>query len=356
MGGGSLLEFHPVWFDSMGAKSSATLVVTPDLKILIDPGIAAMQPGFPASPEEKMKWREEGKGAILNAMKEASLVVLSHYHYDHFLPNEIESYRGKRLFIKNPNEYINLSQRERALELFKKLVEFYGAGELSDYLGEEERDFKDPMEELRLAREKDYGDYSNRKKELLSKGKMWFEKLKEAWRKWPKVPELRFRDLSVEFPEGRTYRFGKTTIRFRGPLFHGVEYSRVGWVFATVVEVGGRKLIHTSDLNGPVIEDYAQWLIDENPDILIVDGPMTYMLGYMLNKINLMRAVENMVRIVEAVDASIIIYDHHLPREPRYIEHTERVWEVAKKRKKRVETAAEFLGRKPKVIEITALK
>jgi predicted metallo-beta-lactamase superfamily hydrolase len=33
--------------------------------------------------------------------------------------------------------------------------------------------------------------------------------------------------------------------------------------------------IYTSHLQGPGIEDYAQWIIKENPDILILDGPPT---------------------------------------------------------------------------------
>jgi predicted metallo-beta-lactamase superfamily hydrolase len=53
----------------------------------------------------------------------------------------------------------------------------------------------------------------------------------------------------------------------------------VGWVFSTVIEHGGQKLIHSSDLNGPIIEDYPEWTIRENPDLLVLDGPMTYMRG-----------------------------------------------------------------------------
>jgi len=63
--------------------------------------------------------------------------------------------------------------------------------------------------------------------------------------------------VEVRFPEGRTFRFGSTRVSFTGPMFHGIEFSRVGWVFATVVEHGGEKLIHSSDLNGLMIEDYA---------------------------------------------------------------------------------------------------
>ena len=39
-----------------------------------------------------------------------------------------------------------------------------------------------------------------------------------------------------------------------------------------MIEYKEEKLIHTSDLNGPVIEDYAEWIIKEDPNILILDG------------------------------------------------------------------------------------
>ncbi|MEE8299774.1 MAG: hypothetical protein V3R28_00540 [Desulfatiglandales bacterium] len=41
-----------------------------------------------------------------------------------------------------------------------------------------------------------------------------------------------------------------------------------------------------------MIEDYAQWIIKENPDILILDGPPGYLFGYMVNRINLQRAID----------------------------------------------------------------
>ena len=151
----------------------------------------------------------------------------------------------------------------------------------------------------------------------------------------------------MRFPEGKTFTFGKTRLRFTKPLFHGIEFSRVGWVFSTVIEHGGQKLIHSSDLNGPVIEDYAEWIIQENPDILILDGPMTYMRGYLLTETTPRRAIENAVRILEERDLRLMIYDHHLPREPKFKEVTRRVWEAGGKK---ITTAAEFLGKKPAVL------
>jgi predicted metallo-beta-lactamase superfamily hydrolase len=164
------------------------------------------------------------------------------------------------------------------------------------------------------------------------------------------IPEIDAGRVKFKFPEGKEFYFGATRLRFTKPLFHGIEFSRVGWVFATIVERKNEKLIHSSDLNGPIIEDYAEWIIKENPDILILDGPMTYMLGYTLNLINFKRTLDNAIRIIKEADVKLIIYDHHLPREPRFRERTKEVWSLAKKLNKNIITAAEFLGKKPIVL------
>ena len=102
-----------MWFDSFGAKSSCTLVKTPDVVILVDPGAAIMQPSFPASWADKIRWLGEAEAAIRKAGEDADVVVVTHYHYDHYT-RDPAFYEGKLLLAKNPNEYINDSQRKRA--------------------------------------------------------------------------------------------------------------------------------------------------------------------------------------------------------------------------------------------------
>jgi predicted metallo-beta-lactamase superfamily hydrolase len=157
--------------------------------------------------------------------------------------------------------------------------------------------------------------------------------------------------LEVKFAEDRELKLGRTRLRFTRPLFHGIEFSRVGWVFATVIEYDKEKLIHSSDLDGPIIEDYADWIIREKPDVLFLDGPLTYMLGYLTSKITLNRTIENATQIVEKARTRLMFYDHHLPREPKFREWTAKVWETAKERQKKLLTVAEFLGKKPVVLK-----
>jgi predicted metallo-beta-lactamase superfamily hydrolase len=43
----------------------------------------------------------------------------------------------------------------------------------------------------------------------------------------------------------------------------------------TVIECGGEKFIHTSDVEGPAMPDQIRFVIEEQPDVVILDGPMT---------------------------------------------------------------------------------
>jgi len=343
------MRIELVWFDSMGAKSSSVLVITDDVSVLIDPGVAIMHPSFPAPDEHKRAWLREGRARIRRAAEQADVVVITHYHYDHFTDFDKQIYDGKLVLAKNPNEYINDSQRQRALRFYGNMCEAFGY-RLEELLEKPvKKRWRDPYLDLKHAQSVDFGDYSERKAELLEKGREWFRRRAEKWSSYKRIPELELGAVKVKFPEGKSFRFGSTTLRFTSPMFHGIEYSRVGWVFGVIVESGGEKLLYTSDLNGPIIEDYADWIIRENPDILILDGPMTYMLGYTLNLINLRRCIENAVRIIEETDTKLIIYDHHLPREPKFKERTRSVWDAAKRAKKTLTTASEYLGMKPAV-------
>lgn len=350
------ISFKPIWFDSLGAKSSCLFIKTEDIKILIDPGIAIMHPTFPASDSQKLKWFKEGLNAIKSASKNAEMIIISHYHYDHFIDFQKEVYNGKTIFIKNPNEYINDSQRRRAEIFFKHVCEEFLDGiEFEELLKKpNEKTYEDPLKKLPLSQSIKLGDYEIRRRKLLKKGKEWFFKRVKKWNSRMRIPEINTEKVKFKFPEGKKFNFGATRVRFTEPLFHGIEYSRVGWVFATIIERKNEKLIHSSDLNGPIIEDYAEWIIMEDPDILILDGPMTYMLGYTLNLINFKRTLNNVIKIIKESNVKLIIYDHHLPREPKFKERTKEVWDLAKRLNKKIVTAAEFLGKEPVVL--TCLK
>jgi hypothetical protein len=350
------LEVHLIWFDSLGAKSSSLFIRTPDLAILIDPGAAEMQPSYPLSEKKKKELRLEAIEHIAEYADQADMIFISHYHYDHhILPEDIPAhlglfYKGKTIFVKNPNHWINRSQWKRARIFFESLAQcFKDKGNL--YRAPEHINLPSLQEDLPLAAKKDYGNYNERKRQLLKKGKERIQKLKEGlWEQQKWLNECEFTQGRIVFADGKRFKIGSTQIIFTKPLYHGIEYDRIGWVVGVEIIHDGNKVIYTSDLQGPQIEDYARWLVLEDPDILILDGFPTYLLGFMVNQINMRRAQENILYIAKHTKSTPIIYDHHLVREPSYKERFSSFYE---KFGSRVMTAAEYMGKTPLILRLT---
>jgi len=95
---------------------------------------------------------------------------------------------------------------ETAKTVYRPVYGISGSGDLEEIHTQHlnEIPFDDPTEYLPLAMAKDYGDYQPRKDQLLGKGPAWCKKLALGWR--------------------------STFIRFTEPMFHGIEFDRVGWV------------------------------------------------------------------------------------------------------------------------------
>ncbi|MFQ6618768.1 MAG: MBL fold metallo-hydrolase [Fidelibacterota bacterium] len=349
------IKVHLIWFDSMGAKASCILVETPDVKILIDPGTAEMQPGFPLSAEEKWQLRKKAFIAIKRAARRADTIFISHYHYDHHtLPEEAgQIYRNKKLWVKDPNRWINHSQWDRARLFLSQLYESSENRNFEEALYTPGKfRISDPLKNLPVASGKNYGDYQERKNELLKKGRKWFDNLVALWKKGPWVKPFTAGGSRVCFVDGKSFTVGTTKIRFTHPFFHGIEYDRIGWVIGFVLEYKKAKVLYTSDLQGPIIEDYADWIIREDPDVLVMDGPTTYLFGFMLNRINLNRVIENVCRILKNINPEVIIYDHHLPRDIRYRERVDEIYRTAKEKNINLITAAEWFGQEPLILKL----
>ena len=341
---------RPLWADSLGAKSYSVYVEAGGVRLVIDPGVAAMHRGYPASPELKARWRDEAYHVIAEHLKRATHVVITHYHHDHYLWREedAELYRGKVLYVKDPNSYINDSQRGRAHEFMALLIKRLVGEDPGSYLVRPPgRSYEDPVERCREALSIDLGEYRERREELLRKGREWFEGRVAVWRSKPWYRELTSPEVSISFCDGREVTLGGLLLRFTPPLCHGVEYARVGWVVALTLEYAGDKVVYTSDLQGPVIEDYATWIIRENPRVLVLDGPPTYLIPYSMSMYNLRRTVANLVRIIESAGRlEKVIYDHHLTRDRRYRERVREVYTAAREQGVEVLTVAEYLGEK----------
>lgn len=320
-----MMRVIPIWADSLGAKSFCTLVETPDLALLIDPGASILQQGFPAPDAVKRGQLEDAWKAIRAAAGRATDVAVTHYHHDHYL-QEAEIYAGKNLFIKSPNTYVNRSQWHRAREF----LQWYAIS--FDGVFREERPaehtFPDPLENPTLTDTHPDRDTARRREQYRRNSRRW------AAQPWVLPP-----DEKVVFSDGQRFSIGDTSLRFSAPLFHGSEYASTGFVVALVVEHAARKVLYTSDLMGPILEDYTAWIITESPDCILLDGPPTYLLGHLLNRRNLDRCIANIRQIVHECPEATVLLDHHVTRDTRFRERMEGIYDHAG-----ITTVAGYLG------------
>lgn len=150
--------------------------------------------------------------------------------------------------------------------------------------------------------------------------------------------------------DGNIYRFGDTILSFSKAVFHGTN-SKLGFVVEVSVKSGGEKFLYTSDVEGPSIEDQVNFILNEKPQILFVDGPMTYMLGYRYSRKSLELSIENIIKIINLNCIETMVLDHHLLRDLKFRDHISRVYDIAKDFNCKIITAAEFCGRSIEMLE-----
>jgi len=161
---------------------------------------------------------------------------------------------------------------------------------------------------------------------------------------------IKERPKKLEFADGKNFQMGKTLIKFSSAVCHGTN-PRLGYVIELSIKSGTEKFLHTSDIEGPSLEDQISFVLNEKPDVLFVDGPMTYMLGYRYSHKSLEISNNNLVRAIKETRLQTLVLDHHFLRDLNYKMRIKPVYEAAEKRGVKVITAAEFSRRKIEMLE-----
>ena len=143
--------------------------------------------------------------------------------------------------------------------------------------------------------------------------------------------------------DGKEFKHGKTRIKFSPPAPHGPPGIMLGYVLMTLIDDGYR-FIHASDVQGPVAKESTDWIIEQNPDLVYMDGPPILFLGWKFSYKNLEEAKTNFQRILDETKTDVIL-DHHLLRSLDYRE------KFPFFDGKRVKTAAEYLGKENNMLE-----
>lgn len=152
---------------------------------------------------------------------------------------------------------------------------------------------------------------------------------------------------SISIADGKAFNFGNSRVAFSEPVLHGLT-QKLGYVIQVMVEEED-KFVFSSDVQGPLNSEALAFILDASPDVLIVDGPATYLLGSHYKKAHIELSIANLQKIVENTKLSTMIVDHHLLRDLSWFEYVRDIG----KTKKRLEvcSAAGFLGREEDQLE-----
>jgi hypothetical protein len=155
---------------------------------------------------------------------------------------------------------------------------------------------------------------------------------------------------TIEIADDKEFLHGATAITFSPPVYHGTN-AHLGYVVEVSIACRGKKVVFTSDVEGPSVAEQADFILQEKPELLILDGPMTYMLGFRYSQKSLELAIEQINRIITETAVKDILLEHHFMRDLKYRERITEVYECAAAHDVTVLTAAEYLGREVDILE-----
>ena len=274
--------------DSLGVRSLATYADLCGHKIFLDPGasLAPRRYGLPPHVIEKERLQKV-LGIIEERLQKSDIVIISHYHYDHYLKNFPELFRGKTLLVKNPRKDINKSQRIRAWKFLNKSG-LWGKSKIfiadrNSYMIDEDLkiEFSDPVW---------HGDIGTKVGKVI-------------------MTRILCRGQSIIF-----------TSDVQGPADPLALNTLRSW-------------------NKP------------RPSVMILCGPPTYFSGFKVPEKAVVKGLEGVRIIIEKIRPRILILDHHLIRDPNYPNYINRFRSLASSFNVNVLTGAEFMNKKPEPLE-----
>ena len=274
--------------DSMGVRSLALAIETSEGLIVIDPGASLAPRRFGLPPHELEKRELElALSRIREAMEEADVIVITHYHYDHYIRGEPELYRRKLLIIKHPRKDINRSQAIRSYRLLRK----EGVAE--------------------IARDVVYGD-----SQTVFFGRLRVDLSPPIWHGYPGTRVGRV--LMVRIVDGDESLIYTSDVQ--GPA------------------------------DPAALETLRLWS-RPRPKVMVVDGPPTYFAGFKVPIEHVKEGLRGMAEAVRLVKPEVLVIDHHLLRDIRYEEKIDDTLRASREVGVKVLTAASFMGVKERLLE-----
>ncbi|MCD6484138.1 MAG: hypothetical protein J7L47_03390 [Candidatus Odinarchaeota archaeon] len=286
------IKVKPLAAESFGVRSMATLIETPDLKIILDPGASlGVRREYSPHPEEYKVLRRSIR-RIINAARNAGYIFISHYHLSHYLPffrdyrhiwsnrkYATELYSGKFVYMKSTTENITDSERRRGVFLKKRIEQMNGTVV--------------------------YGDYSE-------------------------------------------HIIGNTLLKISPPVPHGRISMRRGYVLMISIMYEAEKFLFAPDVLGPYDPYTLEIILRDNPDVLYICGPPLH-LKKSFGPISVKKATDNLKRLIEKIDT--IILDHYIFRSSHGVVLFQDLKKLAEEKGHKIYTAATFSRRHNNFLE-----
>lgn len=152
---------------------------------------------------------------------------------------------------------------------------------------------------------------------------------------------------SITIADGKAFNFGNARIVFSEPVLHG-RTSKLGYVIQVMVE-DDKRFLFTSDVQGPLNSGALDFVFEVSPNIMLVDGPATYLLGSHYKKSDIDLALENLKKIIDRTKMTHLILDHHLLRDLDWLDYVKDIGKV--RHGLTVSSAAGFLGKQEDQLE-----
>jgi len=173
---------------------------------------------------------------------------------------------------------------------------------------------------------KDFNNYINNSQRR--RGKIVYEKIKDK--------------SEITIGDNKSFKFNNTYIEISPPLFHGIENSNLGYVIGAYIEYKNKSLFFGSDIQGILTDSTLNYIIEKNPDYIILSGPPFYHKKWDISYNEIF--YKNIESLLENTKVSKIIIDHHMARSLNYIEILNNLNEIGKKYGAEFLSAADYLN------------
>ena len=289
-----LLDFNiiPLAGESLGTRSSAVAVQGKETQFILDPGVDVAPRRYDLPPHSmELNRRNEHRARILEVMKELPVVGfwVSHYHFDHF---------------PKINEAVKISK-----------VMYHWDPQLQDFPVAPFY-IKDPKENLN--------------KNQTSRARKFTSALKK---------------LHQDFYSAENVSFQTNEFTIKGsPIMSHGEKSPLGYVIGCSIQYNDTKLCYTGDVVGIPLEEHINWIVSEQPDVLIMDGPMPHTLSAFKEIIK---------KVIDQTEIKYLTIEHHLLRSKNWTEIIAEEIDFIKESGIKLQCYAELLGKKVELLEVS---